>query len=154
MTFTARTETYVNVGSLSTPFDFTLTKPTGTVDGDILFTLVCLRVSGTPPTVDSVPSGWNLIATRLVSTNYRFYLYWHIASSDGASYAWSLTATAYLHAVCSCYTGGDFNASNPIDVYSDTQYITSDANFTCCFNGCNKSKFTIIFHGWSIQHHI
>lgn len=128
MTFTARVETYVNVSSLTTPFNFSLTKPSGTVDGDILFTLICIGNGTTnpPATIDSVPANWNLIATRLISTYYRYYFYWHIASGDGSSYTWSLTATNKLHAVCSCYTGGDFNPADPIDNYSDTQYITSD----------------------------
>ena len=146
MTFTARTETYVNVSSLTTPFNFTLNKPAGTVDGDILFTFLCIRAT-TPPTVDSVPAGWNLIATRLVSTYYRFYLYYKVASGEGASWTWSMTATCKLRAVCSCYTSGDFKASDPIDVFSNTQYITSNTILRAASMNVTAANSPLLFFG-------
>lgn len=124
MAFTPRTETYVNVSSLTTPFNITVTKPTGTVDGDILFCWIGWYAA---VTIDSVPSGWNLLGQYIANTD-RYALYYKIASGEGASWAWSFTATAKVRAVCSCYTSGDFNASTPIDVVSNTAYRTSDAN--------------------------
>lgn len=124
MTFTARTETYVNVSSLTTPFNITVTRPTGTVDGDILFCWIGWYAA---VTIDSVPSGWNLLGEYLANTD-RYALYYKIAASEPASWIWSFTATAKVRAVCSCYTSGDFDPSNPINVVSNTAYRTSNAN--------------------------
>lgn len=132
MAFTARTETYVNVSSLTTPFNITVTKPTGTVDGDILFVWIGWYAA---VTIDSVPSGWNLLGQYIANTD-RYALYYKVASSEGANWVWSFTATAKVRAVCSCYTSGDFNASDPIDVVSNTAYRTSDAN-------CRAASMTV-----------
>jgi len=123
MTFLPRTETYVNVSSLSDPYNITVTKPSGTVDGDILFCWIGWYAA---VTIDSVPSGWNLLGEYIANTD-RYALYYKIASGEGASWVWSFTATAKVRAVCSCYTKGDFDASNPINVVSNTAYRTSDA---------------------------
>lgn len=40
--FTARTETYARGSSLTTPFDFTVNKATGVVDGDIMFMFLAI----------------------------------------------------------------------------------------------------------------
>lgn len=122
MVFLPRTETYVNLSSLTTPFNITVTKPTGTVDGDILFCWIGWYAA---VTIDSVPAGWNLLGGYLVNTD-RYALYYKIASGEGASWVWSFTATAKVRAVCSCYTAGDFDPSNPINVVSNTAYRTSD----------------------------
>jgi hypothetical protein len=122
MTFSPRTETYVNVSSLSDPYNITVTKPSGTVDGDILFCWIGWYAA---VTIDSVPSGWTLLGEYVANTD-RYALYYKIASGEGASWVWSFTATAKVRAVCSCYTKGDFDPSNPIDVVSNTAYRTSD----------------------------
>jgi len=119
--FSPRTETYVNVSSLSSPYNITVTKPTGTVDGDILFCWIGWYAA---VTIDSVPAGWNLLGEYLVNTD-RYALYYKIASGEGASWVWSFTATAKVRTVCSCYTSGDFNPLDPINVVSNTAYRTS-----------------------------
>lgn len=122
MAFTARTETYFDAGSLSSPYDITVTKPTGTVNGDILFCWIGWQGSAT---IDSVPSGWILLGSYTVEGD-RYALYYKVASGEGASWTWSLTATAQVRAVCSCYTGGDFDPVDPIDVVSNTPYRISN----------------------------
>ncbi len=125
MAFTARTETYVNVSSLTTPFNFTLTKPTNTAEGDILFCLIC--ANGTSLAVDAVPDGWTLIAEANPAVGYYYWLYYKVAGgSEPANYTWSLNATAKVRAVCSCYTGGDFDPADPILVSSNTGYVVSN----------------------------
>ena len=57
--FTARTETYVDSAAAA---DLTVAKPTGTVDGDILFCFLMWRAAAPPQTIDGVPAGWTLIA--------------------------------------------------------------------------------------------
>jgi len=126
LTFTARTETYVNVSSISSPYNFTLNKPSGTAEGDFLYAFF-MTYKTSAVSVDSVPTDWQLIAERTVSTYYHFWLYYKVAGdSEPTSYTWSLSTTAKLHAVCGCYTGGDFDPADPIDVYSNTEYKTSD----------------------------
>lgn len=125
--FTPRTETYVNVSSLTTPFNITVTKPTGTADGDILFCWIAAYKTSTP-TIDSVPSGWQQLAYNRPGNSYYYYwLYYKIASGEGASWVWSFNSTVKVRAVCSCYTAGDFDVASIDDiVVSNTAYTTSN----------------------------
>ena len=143
MAFTPRTETYVNVSSLTTPFDITVTKPTGTVNGDLLFCWIGWYAA---VTIDSVPSGWNLLGEYLANTD-RYALYYKIASGEGASWVWSFTATAKVRAVCSCYTAGNFNGATPIDVVSNTAYRTSDLNVIAATMNVAAASSPLIFWG-------
>lgn len=140
MAFTARTETYVNLASLSSPYNITVTKPTGTVDGDILF---CWIGWDGISAIDSVPSGWSLLGIA----NNRYLLYYKIASSEGASWVWSFTATCKVRAVCSCYTGGDFDPADPIDVVSNTSYTTSNVNCIAASMAVSAANSPLVFWG-------
>ena len=123
MAFTARTETYFNASTLSDPFDATVNKPSGTAEGDILFAILCWNTA----TIDSVPTGWTLLGDFTVNID-KHALYYKVAgASEPSSYTWSFSASFKVRIVCSCYTAGDFNASSPIDVVSNTAYRTSDA---------------------------
>ncbi len=104
----------------------TCSKPTGTVDNDIMF-----AVTRTPNEAVTAPSGWNSFGSPLTDTDAasteRFSLYWRVASSEGTTYTWS-SATASRKG-CSIYTfRDDFNTSDPIDVTSNTSYETADTN--------------------------
>jgi len=124
MAFTPRTETYADLASLvEAPWDIYSTKPTGTADGDILFALI--QWYGSSVTIDSVPSGWSLLGSYTANTD-RYALYYKIASSEPDGWNWSFSGNSKVRVVCSCYTSGDFNASDPIDVVSNTAYRTSD----------------------------
>jgi hypothetical protein len=127
MAFTARTEEYFNAPSLTTPFDATVNKPSGTVEGDILFALISSQTAG-GANIDSAPSGWTKLGDN-TDNNDRYALYYKIAGpSEPPSYTWSFSGSCKARIVCSCYTGGDFNASDPIDVVSNTPYRTSDSS--------------------------
>ncbi len=123
--FTARTETYARGSSLTTPFNFTVNKAGGTVDGDIMFMFLTIYIA-TPPTVDSIPAGWTLVATN-TTTNMRWYVYYKIASGEGASYAWSLTASCRYYAENIAYSSGAFNVASLSDItpISNTLYPTA-----------------------------
>lgn len=125
MAFTARAETYARGSSLSTPFDFTINKATGVVDGDIMFMFLAIYIA-TPPTVDSVPSGWTLVATNTTAYS-RWYLYYKIASSEGTNYTWSLTASCKYYALNIAYSSGDFDVQSIDDItaISNTLYGTA-----------------------------
>lgn len=147
MTFTARVETYVNVSSLTSPYNFVLNKPSGTVEGDFLYALF-MTYKTSAVSVDSVPSGWALIAERTVSTYYHFWLYYKVAgASEPTSYTWSISTTAKLHAVCGCYTGGDFDPADPVDVFSNTQYITSNNICRAASMVVSAANSPLIFFG-------
>jgi len=123
--FTARAETYADAEATA---DLTVTKPTDTVDGDILFTFVMWRTTA-GATIDGVPAGWTKVADYVDGGNIdKYAVYYKIASSEGANYAWSLTASSKFRVVCSCYTSGDFDPADPIDVVSNTAYRTSNFN--------------------------
>ena len=126
MAFTARTETYARGSSLTTPFNFTINKAGGVVDGDIMFMFLMTYVA-TPATVDSVPSGWTLIATNTAG-NSRWYLYYKIASGEGTSYTWSLDKSTRYYALNIAYSSGDFDvaAIGDITAISNTLYGTGN----------------------------
>lgn len=127
MAFTARTETYVDLSALSSPYDITVTKPTGTANGDILFCWIGWYYFQAR-TIDSVPSGWTELGSY--TSNYdKYALYYKVAASEPDTWDWSFSGSARVRAVCSCYTGGDFDSADPIDVVSNTAYRT---NNTAC----------------------
>ena len=145
MTFSPRTETYVNVSSISSPYNITVTKPTGTVDGDILFCWLGFYKTSAM-TVGSVPSGWQLLGEYLTNSD-KYALYYKVASGEPASWVWSFSTTGKVRAVCSCYTGGDFNASNPINVVSNTPYRTSGTPCIATTMNVANANSPLIFWG-------
>lgn len=147
MAFTPRTETYVNVSSLTTPFDITVTKPTGTADGDILF---CWIGFNDAP-IDSVPSGWTLLGQYIVNAD-KYALYYKIASGEPASWVWSFEYSAKVRAVCSCYTGGNFNPASPIDIVSNTGYRINDAYVIAASMNVAAANSPLVF--WAGVYHI
>lgn len=99
-------------------------KPTGTAENDIMFALVKRLTANTWSTV---PSGWTLIASDDDSASTTSHdLYYRVAeASEGASYQWIQSGASRSGG--SIYTfRSDFDTSNPIDVFSDTSYETSD----------------------------
>lgn len=109
----------------STVAGCTVTKPTGTADNDIMFAV------GKIPAVEAVtaPSGWSTAPFPLTDDDatlgVRFFLYYKVAASEGATYAWTWTTVG--RGGCSIVTfRSDFNTASPIDVTSNTSYETSD----------------------------
>jgi len=143
MAFTARTETYFDATTLTTPFDATVNKPASTAQGDILFALLCWNGTAT---IDSVPTGWTSLGDYTANAD-KYALYYKIAgASEPGSYTWSMSASVKLRIVCSCYTAGDFNASSPIDVTSNTAYRTSDAIVrAAAMNVANANSPLVLF---------
>ncbi len=69
--------------------DTTISKPTGTVDGDIL--IMMHIVGGSPPPTTTLPSGWTTFSGYPLSVadggfQIDTILAWKLASSEGASY--------------------------------------------------------------------
>ena len=144
--FTYRTPQYARGSSLTSPYNFTVNIPSGTVDGDIMFMYLSIYIA-TPPTIDSVPEGWTQIATNTAG-NSRWYLYYKVASSEGASYTWSLTASCRYYAVNISYASGAFDVQSISDItaISNTLYGTSDATVRAAsMNVPNANSPLLIF---------
>jgi len=73
----------------------TVTKPTGTVDDDLLI----VAIYHEDRTVNSVPSGWGTVQTGS-SGDAAMTVYWKVADTEGASWNWGLDASANAAAWC------------------------------------------------------
>ena len=97
---------------------FTQNKPTGTVDGDFLIAIVFTGHdnSGSAPTVTTAPTGWTLV-NSVTQTDGIVYTYKKVASSEGASWDWTLSASG----VELFYAGCVFRLSgtNQVDAFDD-----------------------------------
>jgi len=89
--------TYVNYAQNSNNDggSVTVNKPSGTIDDDFMFAIV-ISARGSDAdgsTISSAPPGWteehNYINTA--ASGQQVYIYWKIASSEGASYTWTWT---------------------------------------------------------------
>lgn len=98
-------------------------KPTGTVDGDLIFVTIQRAAAVNP---SSVPTGWNLVKSNLAT--YGSWVYYKIASSEGASWTWTWAARAKTMGRAHSFYGG-FNTSTPIQSstvpYSGTASATA-----------------------------
>jgi hypothetical protein len=78
-----------NISNLAASTAISLTKPTGTIDGDLLITVICSAGTAAP---SGVPSGWTLIRSNDSGgsgTQASMHSYYKVASSEGASYSWT-----------------------------------------------------------------
>ena len=103
-----------NISNLAASTSISLTKPTGTVDGDLLVTVICCSGTAAP---SSVPSGWTLIRSNDSGgsgTQASIHSYYKVASSEGSSYSWTSSGNPSGGMVLRI-TGQD---SSPIDASS------------------------------------
>jgi hypothetical protein len=136
-----------NTGPLS------VTKPTGVVDGDIVYlrTLGTTGNNGTPALV--TPTGFTKVtgasgSLTIGSDVMGAELFWKRASGEGASYSISWDRSCWHQAVCFAYSGalssGDPNgpSSYQADTVSDTSKLApgvtvADADSMLVFMGSN-----------------
>lgn len=102
----------------------TVDKPTGTAENDIMFAVVKRLTANSWSTV---PTGWTLLASDDDTASTTSHdLYYRVAgASEGASYQWVQSGASRCGGSIYAFRS-DFNTSNPIDVYSNTSYETSD----------------------------
>ena len=101
--------------------DLTVTKPTGTVENDLMFAhFFTADLGATAPTTLTAPAGWTLIGTtntrQLVGGAYtvRWGVWYRIAgASEGANYTW--TANGALVTRGAILTYDNPNTSSPLD---------------------------------------
>lgn len=129
----------------------TVNVPTGTVNGDVM--VVDVMYGGT--TQMSTPAGWNLI-NNISNTNSASQMtttFWRLASSEPASYTWTMPALVCWITGAVSYSG--VNQSTPIDANTinmdntGTSHIASAVTTTVAndiivtfFNGYNATTPT------------
>ena len=67
----------------------TVSKPTGTTNGDVMFAFITTNADGTL----STPSGWTLISTMQIRTGELSGCYYRVASSEPAEYTFTDTGS-------------------------------------------------------------
>lgn len=127
MTITFRAVSYA-VSAGQAVQDVEVSKPTGTVDGDVLVAFVRGYDAAAAPTI-SPPAGWTEIVQGAKSSVVQLGAFWKRASSEGSSYTFTHDGTddessysiVYVLSYSGCIASGD-----PIDDYSDTNYTTNN----------------------------
>jgi len=98
-------------------------KPAGTIDGDLMF-VVLERAGAVNPS--GVPAGWTIIRSNLAT--YGYWLYYRVASGEGASWTWTWAASVRTMGRAHSFYGG-FNTGTPIQSstvpYSNTASATA-----------------------------
>ncbi len=105
-----------SISNLANSSAVSLTKPTGTVDGDLLITFICGNGTVAP---SSVPSGWTLIRSSDsggTTTQASIHSYYKVASSEGSSYSWT-AGSSIAGGMVLRVTGQE---STPIDAHTGT----------------------------------
>lgn len=100
-----------NQGDAST---LAITKPTDTVDNDLLIAVLCSSNSRTVTTL----SGWTLIDSG-TNSDCNTYVYSKIASSEGASYTWTFSST-----------GNNYGWIGRIDGHAGVSFLADNAKGT------------------------
>ena len=108
----------------------TVTKPTGTVDNDIMIATVGIRTPGSIWSV-SAPAGWTALASSLAIQNniHAAAIYWKRASSEGADYTFTWT-TSSLYRVSIVSYSGCITTGSPFDDNSVTSNATDSVTHT------------------------
>lgn len=143
--FDERTETNVQGASLSSPYQATLAVPTGTTNGDIMFTWI-----GSYSATVTTNAAWTLIGSNTTNSD-KYYLYARVASSEPASYVWTFSGTSTYKATCTTYiASSDFSVTNVSTdlTVSNTPYRTSNGtNRAASFSVPNANSPLLFFGG-------
>jgi hypothetical protein len=128
-----------------------ISRPT-VVNGDVLIGGCAFR-GGTGTTVTGVPTGWTLVGRADNGANVSIVTYWHAvsnASSEPASYSWTLSASQQFNGFMMVYSGLD-NA-NPIDVEANqaTASATSHAAPSVTTTVANGVLLTLHATAWCV----
>ncbi|WP_254624024.1 cell wall anchor protein [Myxococcus sp. CA033] len=93
----------------------TLTKPAGTVAGDVL--LVRLSNRNNVAAVATAPAGWTFLRSDQSASQIKAWVFYKVAgASEPASYAFTFDAAYYVAGSISAFSGA--NPTNPIDAQS------------------------------------
>lgn len=117
---------------------FNITKPTGTVDGDLMRVGICSDGSATGGTV-TAPSGWTEIGGSPVHPTHDgqwLHVWEKIASGEGASWSWTVNVSTGNDVTWGCitHTGQD-------STYQDVAPVTTNNS------GSNASVVSVSLSG-------
>lgn len=120
----------------------TIAVPTGTANNDIMFALI-KRTTNTAPSAPA--SGWSGPYTA-TATN-AFWLYYRVASSEPADYTWTWAGAERNGGTIVTFRDG-FNTSTPIDVVSNTGYVTSDTTARAASMTVSAANSVVLYFGY------
>lgn len=122
----------------------TATKPAGTADGDLV--IIVLVHDDASTTVSAVPSGFSLIQTSDpgATGDFAMYSYQKIAASEGASWAFTLSASERWR----CYTTAVQNPATSGVSDSAETYTSTATRFYMPSSG--TAPITVTSSGWDV----
>jgi hypothetical protein len=119
----------------------TINKPTGTVDGDVMVAFM-----QDVPAATTAPAGWTLVGTANGAYLYQ-RLYYKVAASEGASYAWSWSGDGYAAGGIVRYSGVDTTTVE--DVAESTNTGASAAPRGLSITTATDGAMVILCVGWN-----
>jgi hypothetical protein len=131
-----------------------VSKPTGTVDGDIMVMSLVLA-SGTSQAATltlTPPAGWTKFGTAVAlsqpDNNFHggFHVYWKRAASEGSSYAFthaSMSSQAVITSYSGCLASG-----SPVDIFSQNADPSEDAVALGVITTVANTMLVLHDHGW------
>lgn len=127
--------------------------PTGVQDGDVIVAFVYKAVNATHSL--TAPGGWTQIGTNQDSTNIQASAWWRIASSEPASYTWTISSTGIwgvcqvafrgAHPTSPIHTSAQ-NASTTTDPYSCPNVTTTVQCNILSFGASRDDSVTEVTH--------
>ncbi|HVX91185.1 MAG TPA: hypothetical protein VHC20_06205 [Candidatus Paceibacterota bacterium] len=109
-------------GSANNTSSITITKPTGTVDGDVMIAVI---VTGSGAIVSS-PAGWQVIDIVDNSSNLKMVTWYKVANGEGASYNFTDDSGNTLPLNGSIQTFRGVDTSSPINTSATATSTTTD----------------------------
>lgn len=118
------------VSNTVTTTSVTVSMPAGTTDGDLLVAVV--NALGTPTI--TAPAGWTLVETVDAGSTMRSAVYHKTASSEPASWTWTLSPAARRWGYVAAYTSWDTGAASPV-LAEGTAYTSSGTGWAAYAGG-------------------
>jgi type II secretory pathway pseudopilin PulG len=131
--------TYDNAGSVSA----VVAKPTGVTQGDIMFAQV-FHFNSTDR-FTTTPAGWTEIG-RHKNGNYNQALLYRVATAgEGgvSNYTFSLVSSSKLAVTISAYRGC-FDIANPIDSFSNVEYVVNNTTYRAGSINLSAASTTVL----------
>ncbi|WP_279636981.1 cell wall anchor protein [Corallococcus llansteffanensis] len=105
----------------------TITKPAGTVAGDVLLARIINR--NVVAAVATAPAGWTLLRSDQSASQIKAWVFYKVATaSEPASYAFNLDLASYMAGTLSAFSGAD--PTNPIDAQAGQKNGTTASFIT------------------------
>ena len=129
-----------NSASNSSSSSVVITKPSGTVDNDVMLAII----NANNDTTITPPSGWNLIRSYGYDASLltaKISTYYKVASSEGANYTFSLSGTVRNAGAISSFSG--VKTSDPIDVENGRLGDVVDPIYTPSITTNNNNEYLV-----------